>query len=222
MNLKYCETSDLNYIKQTYEELIKLFVTKSDDCLFKNFSIYDFILKSNLSGKRCMDVGAGTSGLGYLLCERFDEVIIVDIAENNNFSHKNLNHVRANFFEYASNLEDNSFDLIVESCAITHFEYNEKENTGLQKCAKIIQRILKPNSYFLMSSDVLSENSLDSEGQKQYIKVSQMIDIFSNNNLKLINSFDYNSFDNNCFVKLYYNNNTNFTLNHANFIFKKD
>lgn len=222
MNLKYCELSDLDYIKKTYDNHIKMFVTKTDDCLFKNFSIYDFIVKNNLSGKICMDIGAGTSGLGYILCDRFEEVIIVDMEEKNNFNHKNLKHVRANFFEYAHILEDNSFDLIVESCAITHFEHNKKENIGLHKCAKIIQRILKPNSYFIMSSDVLLENSLDTEGQKEYIKVSEIINIFSNNNLKLINPFNYESINNDCFVKLNYNNNPNFTLNHANFIFKKD
>jgi 2-polyprenyl-3-methyl-5-hydroxy-6-metoxy-1,4-benzoquinol methylase len=221
LNFKYCESNDITFIQEKYKNIIEMFVTKSDDCLFKNFSIYDFIIKNNLFGKKCMDIGAGTSGLGYILCDRFEEVIIVDMAEKNNFHHKNLKHIRANFFEYADILEDNSFDLIVESCAITHFEHNTEENTGLQKCASIIQRILKPDSYFIMSSDVISEDSTDTVGQKEFIKASEIINIFANNGLKLINTFNYNTINNNCVIKLNYNKNLNFTLNYANFVFKK-
>jgi 2-polyprenyl-3-methyl-5-hydroxy-6-metoxy-1,4-benzoquinol methylase len=220
--LKYCEIKDLIYFKDQYKENIKTFVTTSDDCLFKNLSIYDFVIKNNLHGKRCMDIGAGTSALGYMLCDRFDEVIIIDMAENNSFYHTKLQHVRDNFFNYETNLSDNSFDLIVESCAITHFEHNSEENIGLKKCAKIISRILKPNSFFLMSSDVISENSIESQGQKEFIKAKEIIDIFETYNLKLISPFDNSSENNDCIIKINYNNNPNFILNYANFVFKKE
>ena len=44
LNLKYCESNDVSFIHEKYKNIIEIFVTKSDDCLFKNFSIYDFIM----------------------------------------------------------------------------------------------------------------------------------------------------------------------------------
>lgn len=221
MNLKYCEKSDIDFIHQNYKDVIKIFVTKSDDCLFKNFSIYDFLIKNKITGKTCLDIGAGTSALGYLLCEHFEKVYIVDMAEPNQFKHENLIHVRDDFFNYSKTIPDNFFDTIVESCAITHFEHNKEENTGIKKCAEQINRLLKPNGYFVMSSDVILEDSKENVGQKEFIKASEIIQIFESNNLKLIKPFNYATKDGGCTVKIHYNNNPNFTLNYANMIFKK-
>jgi ubiquinone/menaquinone biosynthesis C-methylase UbiE len=221
LNLKYCEANDVSIIHKKYEDLIKIFVTKSDDCIFKNFSIYDFILNNKITGNRCLDIGAGTSALGFLMCKYFEKVYIVDMAEPNNFQHDKLIHVRDNFFNYSKSLDDNFFDTIVESCAITHFEYNKEENLGIKKCAIEINRLLKPNGYFIMSSDVIPEDSKESIGQKEFIKVSEIIDIFKSNNLNLIKSFDYSTKDNGLTIKLDYNNNPNFTLNYANLVFQK-
>ena len=221
LNLKYCESNDVSFIHEKYKNIIEIFVTKSDDCLFKNFSIYDFIIKNKITGKNCLDIGAGTSALGFLLCDHFEKVYIVDMAEPNQFTHDKLIHVRDNFFNYSKSLKDNFFDTIVESCAITHFEHNKDENLGIKKCAIEINRLLKPNGYFIMSSDIILEDSQENFGQKEFIKVSEIIEIFKMNNLNLVESFDYSAKDNGLTVKINYNNNPNFTLNYANFVFQK-
>jgi len=221
LNLKYCESNDVSFIREKYKNIIEMLVTKSDDCLFKNFSIYDFIIKNKITGKNCLDVGAGTSALGFLLCDYFEKVYIVDMAEPNKFTHDKLIHIRDDFFNYSKSLEDNFFDTIVESCAITHFEYNKDENLGIKKCAIEINRLLKPNGYFIMSSDVILEDSQENFGQKEFIKASEIIEIFKMNNLNLIQSFDYSAKDTGLTIKINYNNNPNFTLNYANFVFQK-
>jgi hypothetical protein len=46
LNLKYCESNDVAFIREKYKNNIEMLVTTSDDCLFKNFSIYNFIIKN--------------------------------------------------------------------------------------------------------------------------------------------------------------------------------
>jgi len=222
LNLKYGQSNDIKFIQEKYKQAIEICTNKSDDGLFKNFSIYDFIVKNKITGKNCLEIGSGRSALGFLLCEYFEKVHTVDMVEPNNFRHDKLIHVIDNFFNYSRSLDDNSFDTIVEGCAITHFEYNKEENIGIKKCAAQIHRLLKPNGYFIMSSDVTLEDDEENTGQKEFIKASEIIEIFQSNNLNLIKPFDYSGKDTGLTVKIDYNNNPNFTLYYANLVFQKN
>jgi len=75
---------------------------------------------------------------------------------------------------------------------------------------------------FIMSSDVTLEDDEENTGQKEFIKASEIIEIFQSNNLNLIKSFDYSGKDTGLTVKIDYNNNPNFTLYYANLVFQKN
>ena len=178
MFCKYCTQKDLEYIKTIYAEQIELFAHKANDALFKNFAAYDFIVTNKIKGDRCLDIGAGPSALGFLLCDYFEEVNLIDLDVSNNFVHNNLKKELGDFFNFAEKLPVNSFDVIIDACSITHFAYNNERNTGLDKCAIIIEKIIKSNGYFIMTSDVLPPFDMKNTNQMRIYYVEFLLNVW--------------------------------------------
>lgn len=221
MFCKYCSSDDIKSIENFYSNQIRLFAHKAHDALFKNFAPYHFIQSNQIKGTRCIDIGAGPSPLGFLLCDYFEEVHLIDLDVPNNFQHSRLVKKLGNFFDYVKNIPQDYFDFAIDGCSITHFEYNQEKNIGLEKCAEAIRRLLRTDGIFIMTSDVLPPTDYRNTNQKQYLKVPEIIEIFENYNLHLIKDFDYASYNTEMVVKLNWNNDADFTLNFANMIFKK-
>ena len=221
MYLKYVNKKDLEYLKEKYKSQIEHFLYKSDDCIYKNLLIYDFVSNSVGEKDKFIDCGAGPSALAWLLCDFFKDGYTIDVEVKNHFHKNNLHSNIGDFFSYMENHEDESINYALDGCSITHFERNEKENTGLKKAADILYKKIKKNGYFVMASDVISHLDSSCHNQTEYIKVKDMIKIYESKGFKMIGDFDYNSLDENFYIDIDYKGISKFKLTYCNLIFQK-
>jgi hypothetical protein len=222
MYLKYCRKKDLDYLKSKYENEIKNLILRNDDSIYKNFIIYDFVLNSKGGRDKILDCGSGPSPLAWLLCDYFKEGHMIDISVKNKFSKQNLNHNIGDFFSYIETHEDNSIDYALDGCSLIHFEYDETGNTGLIKSANSLYRKIKKNGYLVIASDVISHLEESDHGQKEFLKVKDMIEIYESEGFNLIGEFDYESINNDFVIDLNYHGKSRFDLTYCNLIFKKN
>jgi hypothetical protein len=221
MNLKYCQREDLDYLKQKYQKEIEHLYLKNDDCTYKNFIIYDFVLNSDGGRDKFVDCGSGPSPLAWLLCDYFKDGYMIDVSVKNPFQKPNLHHNIDDFFSYMETHDDDSIDYALDGCSITHFEYNSKSNTGLLKAADVLYRKVKKGGYLVIASDVLSHFDQSNHDQGEFITVKDMIDIYESKGFKLIGDFDYNSLNEEYVIDLEYHGISRFNLAYSNLIFKK-
>ncbi len=219
---KYVTRQDLNLLKQKYQSRINKFDNQKDDSLFKNLNILSFIEENitSANNKKAIDIGGGNSPLGTFLAEIFDKVYCVDLE----FANKNITKnivVRDDFFNYIKNHQDETFDFMVDSCALTHFQHTDVANTGLERAASLIRNKLKTGGYFVMSSDVLPHTIKDSYSQKEFLYPTEIITIFENAGMKLTGTFDDTSIEPEHEIHLDYHGKCNMILNYVSLIFKK-
>lgn len=221
MYLKYCEKKDLEYLRERYKEEIQNLYLKNDDCTYKNFVIYDFVLNSDGGREKFVDCGSGPSPLAWLLCDFFKEGHMIDISVKNHFRKENLHHNIGDFFSYMETHDDNSIDYALDGCSIIHFEYSKDRNSGLEKAAEVLSRKIKPGGYLVIASDVIPHLSTSYHGQSEFLKVDDMIKIYEDRGLKLIGDFNYDTINDEFVIDLEYHGISRFNLTYCNIIFKK-
>ena len=222
MYLKYCEKKDLEYLISKYKKEIENLPLQNNDSIYKNFIIYDFVLNSIGGRDKILDCGSGPSPLTWLLCDHFKEGHMIDISVKNPFQKRNLYHNIGDFFTYLETHENNSIDYALDGCSLTHFEYNEKGNTGLIKSADSLYSKMKKGGYVVIASDVLSHLDKLNPDQKEFVKVKDMIEIYESSGFKMIGEFDYNSINEDFTINIDYHGKFRFDLSYCNLIFIKD
>jgi hypothetical protein len=221
MYLKYCEGKDLEILRSKYKNEIESLPLKNDDSTYKNFIIYDFVMNSNGEKNKFVDCGAGPSSLAWLLCEHFEEGHMIDISVKNSFQRENLYHNIGDFFTYIESHEDNTINYALDGCSLTHFEYDENGNIGLEKAANVLYRKIKKGGYLVIASDVIAHTENSYYNQKEFIKVDDMIRIYELAGFKIIGDFDYKSIDDEFTIDLEYHGISRFNLSYCNLIFQK-
>jgi len=217
---KYCEKSDLSYLKNKYSKYIQYFITSSDDCLFKNLSIIDFAINNNGPKDKFIDCGSGPSPLAWILCDYFTDGYMIDISVSNQFAKDNLHHNIGDFFSYIQSHEDSSIDYAFDGCSITHFEHDSYNNIGFNRSAELLSKKIKDGGYVVMSTDVI-DHLVNNRVQMEYLKVSDIIEIFNSNGFKLISNFDYDSLNDDCSINLNYYGRSMIKLVYCNLTFQK-
>ncbi len=149
---------------------------QDQDALIKWAYILWVIDYLKLKPKRILDLGAGYSHLPAILADYpfVEEVVAID---KNKFcrlckEHPKVTCKLVDVFSYFPELESQSFDLIYDACAITHFRSIHKakdinikkikheinlKHVGLFHTIKHINRLLKPDTFCISSSDILLE-----------------------------------------------------------------
>ena len=56
--------------------------------------------------------------------------------------------------EFLTDYEDDSVDIFLDSCSVTHFNFINNSNPGWANVFRSVQRILKPGGFFIVSSDI--------------------------------------------------------------------
>lgn len=106
----------------------------------------------------------------------------------NNLSKKTMLEFKGgDFFSRISEIKENSIDLIIDGCSITHFCGNDSvNNSGLNSwiyAVEYFKKILKTNGYVIISTDVKDDNDIEnitgSSGEFVYPK--DIINIFCDN-----------------------------------------
>jgi len=89
------------------------------------------------------------------------------------------------FYERIKDIPDNSIDLIIDGCSITHFcGPSTIHNSGINSWTKfknICDLKLKQNGYCVISTDVKYDENTDKTGSNgEYVYPMDIINIFSN------------------------------------------
>ena len=134
---------------------------------------------------------------------------------------ENLYHNIGDFFTYIESHEDNTINYALDGCSLTHFEYDENGNIGLEKAANVLYRKIKKGGYLVIASDVIAHTENSYYNQKEFIKVDDMIRIYELAGFKIIGDFDYKSIDDEFTIDLEYHGISRFNLSYCNLIFQK-
>ena len=127
-----------------------------------------------LKNFKILDIGGGLSFL-HLYFSQFSKVVNVELlgfgktwfpTDNDglyteitdefreSICFENIEYVEGDFFNFAAQVDSNEFDLIIDGCSIIHFNMKLLSNKekAIQRVGKEIQRLLKPNGFFLSST----------------------------------------------------------------------
>lgn len=157
-----------------------------EDAILKWSSILKTIEHLNIQNSTIIDIGCGDSKPPIILKDLGNKVIGFDIDTRAN----NIEGVEIKIgdaLDLLNDIEDNSIDVIYDSCSVTHFYTNSEEeipNIGWDKISKEVYRVLKPGGYFIVASDCRIQDSFG-----EFISPKQIVNIIQNNGLNLTSDF---------------------------------
>lgn len=167
----------------------------TEDAMVKWCSIIDTALALGLKCEKILDAGCGPSNISLALKQ-----VIPDINEIFCIDREMISHVlrsssfckcyQGDFFEQVRNIPDNSLDLIIDACSVTHFDTNSRfaSNDGCYRLAKEALRILKKKGHYISASDF----SLLGNKKGEFIDVESMIQCYELGGLKLLGTSNFN------------------------------
>ena len=108
-------------------------------------------------GMRVVDLGAGDGPVAHMIADRGYDVVGVDV-QPWNFGYQSLAvMVTKDAIEFVREYEDNSVDIFMDGCAVTHFNDSGDEQTpnrGWRSIFEALKRVMKPGGYFICFSDI--------------------------------------------------------------------
>ena len=130
----------------------------NDDATIKwagSMIIFDKLAKK---GMRVVDLGAGDGPVAHMIADRGYDVVGVDVKPWS-FGYQSLAvMVTKDAIEFVREYEDNSVDIFMDGCAVTHFNDSSDENTpnkGWRSIFEALKRVMKPGGYFICFSDIV-------------------------------------------------------------------
>ena len=108
-------------------------------------------------GVKVVDLGAGDGPVAHMISHRGYDVVGVDVKPWN-FGYQSLAvMVTKDAIEFVREYEDNSVDIFMDGCAVTHFNDSgdeETPNRGWRSIFEAVKRVMKPGGYFICFSDI--------------------------------------------------------------------
>ena len=108
-------------------------------------------------GVKVVDLGAGDGPVAHMISHRGYDVVGVDVKPWN-FGYQSLAvMVTKDAIEFVREYEDNSVDIFMDGCAVTHFNDSgdeETPNRGWRSIFEALKRVMKPGGYFICFSDI--------------------------------------------------------------------
>ena len=109
-------------------------------------------------GVKVVDLGAGDGPVAHMISHRGYDVVGVDVKPWN-FGYQSLAvMVTKDAIEFVREYEDNSVDIFMDGCAVTHFNDSgdeETPNRGWRSIFEAVKRVMKPGGYFICFSDIV-------------------------------------------------------------------
>ena len=116
--------------------------------------IFDKLAKK---GMKVVDLGAGDGPVAHMISNKGYDVVGVDVKPWN-FGYQSLAvMVTKDAIEFVREYEDNSVDIFMDGCAVTHFNDSGDEHTpnkGWRSIFEAVKRVMKPGGYFICFSDI--------------------------------------------------------------------
>lgn len=216
---KLLNTTDLEFYKnkvKEYEYHNKFFHVNwhSDDAIMKWGLIADYFRELHDVEKKVVDLGCSNSPLPHIISSFGYDVTGIDVSDiSHSFSGSLVRMILNDALAEVKEMEDNSVDYFVDSCAVTHFNraHTDKvNNQGWKDIAEQVHRVLKPGGKFIIVSDVDIKNEFG-----EFIKPELVVKLIESSGLSLVGSCDYSESD------PFTIHCGEYTLQVANFIFEK-
>ena len=116
--------------------------------------IFDKLAKE---GMKVVDLGAGDGPVAHMISNKGYDVVGVDVKPWN-FGYQSLAvMVTKDAIEFVRDYEDNSVDIFMDGCAVTHFNDSgdqQTPNRGWRSIFEAVKRVMKPGGYFICFSDI--------------------------------------------------------------------
>ena len=155
---------DLDILKKYRDEqgLVESYVHPNgtwgnDDATIKWVGAVLIFDKLARKGMRVVDLGAGDGPVAHMISNRGYDVVGVDVKPWS-FGYQSLAvMVTKDAIEFVREYEDNSVDIFMDGCAVTHFNDSgdeETPNRGWRSIFEALKRVMKPGGYFICFSDI--------------------------------------------------------------------
>ena len=157
-----------------------------DDAILKWISILREFKSIGGSNLKVVDLGAGPASLPHIISSLGHDVTAIDIADIDHLVEQSLvKMVLGDVLYELKEIPDESVDVFIDSCAVTHFDpKGYYENKGWKEVAYGVSRALKSGGRFILSSDV----DLYARGG-EFITPQRIIEIMKENGLDLTSPF---------------------------------
>ena len=157
-----------------------------DDAIPKWISILREFKSIGGSNLKVVDLGAGPASLPHIISSLGHDVTAIDIADIDHLVQQSLvKMVLGDVLYELKEIPDESIDVFIDSCAVTHFDpKGYYENKGWKEVAYGVSRALKSGGRFILSSDV----DLYARGG-EFITPQRIIEIMKENGLNLTSPF---------------------------------
>ena len=131
---------------------------RNDDATIKWTGSEIIFDKLGRDGMRVVDLGAGDGPVAHMIANKGYDVVGVDVKAWD-FPYQSLAvMVTKDAIEFVREYEDNSVDIFMDGCAVTHFNDSSDENTpnkGWRSIFEALKRVMKPGGYFICFSDIV-------------------------------------------------------------------
>jgi hypothetical protein len=197
---KIAKNSDFNRYDQ-YIQIIKSIKNVNHslrpDALLKWSSIMSMLDTLGHRPLKILDIGSGFSHLAnaidLMLNNSVEHIICIDrefVGCSAQLGQGKITLIRSDYFVAQDMFVSGYFDLIIDACAVTHFDTESKfaPNDGCFRVGMTIKRLLNKRGIFLCSSDVLLCD--DDVRTGEYVSPMSMINSYEAGGLNLTGSFN--------------------------------
>ena len=130
---------------------------RNDDATIKWTGSEIIFDKLGKDGMKVVDLGAGDGPVAHMISNKGYDVVGVDV-KIWPFGYQSLAvMVTKDAIEFVKEYEDNSVDIFMDGCAVTHFNDSSDENSpnkGWRSIFEALKRVMKPGGYFICFSDI--------------------------------------------------------------------
>jgi len=167
----------------------------NDDATIKwagSMIIFDKLAKK---GMRVVDLGAGDGPVAHMIADRGYSIVGVDVKAWD-FPYQSLAvMVTKDAIEFVREYEDNSVDIFMDGCAVTHFNDSgdeETPNRGWRSIFEALKRVMKPGGYFICFSDIKCD---DQTVIGEFIRPEDIVRMAEESGLILTSEYNYSRDD---------------------------
>ena len=154
--------------------------------------IFDKLAKE---GMKVVDLGAGDGPVAHMISNKGYDVVGVDVKPWN-FGYQSLAvMVTKDAIEFVRDYEDNSVDIFMDGCAVTHFNDSgdqQTPNRGWRSIFEAVKRVMKPGGYFICFSDIKCD---DQTVIGEFIRPEDIVRMAEESGLILTSEYNYSRDD---------------------------
>tara|TARA_B100001094_G_scaffold330748_1_gene396775 strand:- start:6781 stop:7440 length:660 start_codon:yes stop_codon:yes gene_type:complete len=136
-------------------------------------------------GGTVVDVGSGGSHLSLIFLDKWmTNGVAIDPRRTPKICEgkESMSCFKEDFMSWASRQPDNSVDVFLDGCAVIHFAVDGTSTVDV--VAREINRLLSPNGFFIVSSDVsLLDDSPEPDGHLEMFNFENLFNMFKSGGL---------------------------------------